>query len=202
MSDSLSDLRDQPTVWPSQRTRVTSGVLMDFVVDEVEVPQGESVVRNYLNHPNSVGIIAMDDRGRIAVEKQYRHPVRALLLEAPAGLVDPEDTDLESTARRELAEELALSANSWRILADTYATPGSSTQLTRIFLAQELKEIPRPPGFLLEAEEAHMEVGWAEIDDLLDGIFTGVIKNPTLVVGVLALRTAMATQGLDNLRVS
>jgi ADP-ribose pyrophosphatase len=104
------------------------------------------------------------------------------------------------TARRELAEELGLAAQHWSILVDAYATPGCSTQLARIFLARGLEEVSRPEGFLLEGEEAEMEIGWADLDDLLDAIFHGKLRNPTLAMGVLALKTAMETHRLDNLR--
>jgi ADP-ribose pyrophosphatase len=173
---------------------------MDFAVDKVSTPTGETMVRNYLQHPNSVGIIAMDDQGRIAVEHQYRHPVRAKLVEAPAGLCDIEGEAFLDTAKRELAEELGLAAETWQVLVDVYATPGCSTQTTRIFLARDLTEVPRPEGFLLEGEEADMELSWADLDDLVDAIFAGQVKNPTIIVGVLALKTALVTGSLDELR--
>ncbi|MCL1907700.1 MAG: NUDIX hydrolase [Propionibacteriaceae bacterium] len=196
---SLADLCDEPTQWASQCVQETKGVLMDFVVDEVSLPAGGTVVRNYLRHPNSVGIIAVDDHSRVAVLKQYRHPVRAILLEAPAGLVDPGE-DLLTTAQRELVEELGLSAESWVVLVDAYASPGCSTQLTRIFLARELTVIDRPEGFCLEGEEAEMEIGWAEVDHLLEAISAGHIRNPTLVMGILALSDAQRGNYLDALR--
>ena len=169
---------------------------MDFVVDKVVAPDGSTIVRNYLHHPNSVGIIALDDLGRVAVERQYRHPVRSKLIEAPAGLCDHAGEDPAETAKRELAEELGLAAESWSVLVDTYATPGCSTQTTRIFLAQGLYEVPRPEGFLLEGEEADMTWGWVPVDDVIRAIFAGDLKNPTVVIGVLALKTILLTDGL------
>jgi len=191
---------DTEAQWPYTRLETTPGVLMEFVVDEVCAPDGTRMVRNYLHHPNAVGIIAMDDQGRIGVENQYRHPVRRKLVEAPAGLCDIDDEALVDTARRELAEELGLAATTWSVLVDIYATPGSSSQKTRIFLARGLSPVPRPEGFRLEGEEADMEIGWVHIDELAQAIFAGEIMNPTMVVGVLACKTAMLTSGLDSLR--
>ena len=193
-------LFDESLEWPSQRRATTVGILMDFVVDQVATPDGGAMVRNYLRHPNSVGIIAMDDQGRVAVERQYRHPVRSMLVEAPAGLCDQQGEDPADTARRELAEELGLAASSWSVLVDLYATPGCSTQATRIFLATGLSEVPRPEGFLLEGEEAHMTIGWADLDDLVAAIYAGHVMNPTIVVGVLALKNALTTGAIDSLR--
>ena len=196
----MTDLTDEAVTWPYVRTSTTHGVLMDFVVDEVSTPDGGTMVRNYLEHPNSVGIIALDDRGRVAIEKQYRHPVRHRLLEAPAGLCDIAGESPIDTAKRELAEELGLAASQWSILAETYATPGCSTQHVHLFLARGLTPVERPDGFVLEGEEADMELGWASVDDLVNAVFAGRIANPTIVTGILALKTAQETGRLDSLR--
>ena len=196
----MTELKDEAVTWPYVRTSTTRGILMDFVVDEVTTPNGGTMVRNYLEHPNSVGIIALDDQGRVAIEKQYRHPVRHRLVEAPAGLCDVAGEDPAETARRELAEELGLAASQWSLLVETYATPGCSTQHVRLYLARGLTPVERPDDFVLEGEEAEMDIGWASVDDLVDAIFAGQISNPTIVTGILALKTAIETGRLHTLR--
>ena len=191
---------DEPVEWPYKRTATTTGILMDFVVDEVATPSGGTMTRNYLEHHDAVGIIAMDDAGRIAVERQYRHPVRRKLVEAPAGLCDQVGEARLEAAKRELAEELGLAAEKWYVLLDIYATPGSSTQATRVFLACGLSEAPRPDGFHLADEEADMAIGWADLDDLVEAVYAGRVMNPTIVTGVMALKTALLTGGVDRLR--
>ncbi len=193
-------LKDESTAWPTERLQTTTGILMDFVVDRVGTPAGGRMVRNYLKHPDAIGVIALDDRGRIALEKQYRHPVRRQLVEAPAGLCDQPGEALLATAQRELAEEVGLAASDWRILCDVYATPGCSTQATRVFLARGLSPAPRPDGFVLEAEEADMTVGWADLDDVVEAIRDGRVMNPTLVTGVMALKAALLDDAVDRLR--
>jgi len=196
----MTELEDEAVTWPYVRKSTTHGVLMDFVVDEVATPDGGTMVRNYLEHPNSVGIIALDDQGRVAIEKQYRHPVRHRLVEAPAGLCDISGEDPAETAKRELAEELGLAASQWSLLVETYATPGCSTQHVRLYLARGLTPVERPDDFVLEGEEAEMDIGWASVDDLVDAIFAGRISNPTIVTGILALKVAQETGRLDTLR--
>ena len=186
-------LGDTPAEWPHTRIATTRGVVMDFVVDQVSAPDGSQVVRNYLEHPDAVGIIALDASGRVAVERQYRHPVRRRLVEAPAGLCDVTGEDPLEAAQRELAEELGLAASRWSVLVDVFASPGSSTQRTRIFLARDLEAIARPEGFRLEAEEAEMDTGWVPVGDLVEAIYAGEVMNPTLVAGVLALQLALVT---------
>ncbi len=191
---------DQVVEWPNRLIGVSPGILMDFVVDEVDVPGGGTMKRNYLRHPNAVGIIAYDDQGRVAVEQQYRHPVRRRLVEAPAGLCDHENEDPLTAAQRELAEELGLSAATWSVLVDVYGSPGSSTQATRVFLARDLSQVDRPEGFELADEEADMTLGWADLDDLVTAIMAGRVMNPTMVCGVMTLKTALVTGQVDALR--
>jgi len=196
----VNPLADEPVEWPYRRVKTTPGILMDFVVDEVDTPDGATMVRNYLTHLDSVAIVAMDDQGRIVVERQYRHPVRHQLVEIPAGLIDHAGESPLETARRELAEEVGLAAAQWSVLVDIYATPGASSQSARIFLARGLTTVPRPDGFTLQAEEADMAVGWADLDDLVQAIYAGDVANPSLVAGVLALKTALVTGRIDGLR--
>lgn len=193
-------LADRPETWPYRRTGTTPGILMDFVVDEVTAPDGGVMTRNYLEHLDSVGIIAMDAHHRIAIEHQYRHPVRRVLVEAPAGLRDEPGEAALATAQRELAEEAGLQAARWQVLVDIYATPGASSQATRIFLARDLSPVPRPEGFVLAGEEAAMTLGWAGLDDLVEAIYAGTVMNPTLVAGVMALYAAVLAGRLDDLR--
>ena len=178
---------DQATTWEFRRTRTTEGILMNFVVDEVETPSGGRMVRNYLEHPNAVGIIALDDRGRIGVESQYRHPVRHRLLEAPAGLCDQEEESLFATAKRELAEELSLSAQEWSILVDVYSSPGSSTQATRVFLARGLT----PTAQHLDAGE-FLNVESFSLDELVARCLSGGVTDAKTLAAVLKYQVLRA----------
>ena len=57
-----------------------TGRVCDFVDDAVVTPSGEQINRQYMSHPGAVGIIALDDQDRVAVVRQYRHPVRMVLV--------------------------------------------------------------------------------------------------------------------------
>ena len=58
-------------------------------------------------HPGAVGVMALDDRGRVAVVRQYRHPVGFRLIEPPAGLLDHPGEDYFEAAKRELGSARA-----------------------------------------------------------------------------------------------
>ena len=193
-------LGDEALAWPAREVARTPGILMDFVVDEVTTPAGTVMVRNYLSHPAAVGVIVVDERGWIGYLRQYRHPVRRRLVEAPAGLLDQAGEDPLAAAQRELAEEFGYAAADWAVLVDLYVTPGSSTQAVRIYLARDLQAIPRPADFVLADEEADMELGWAPADELVEAILAGRVMNQVLVSGVLAYQSALLSGRLADLR--
>lgn len=192
---------DRPEAWPIVEHRVLGrGRVSNFVEDDLTTPDGEQFTRQYVTHPGAVAVIALDDRGRVAVIDQYRHPVAHRLVEPPAGLLDADGESFVAAAQRELAEEALLRADDWRVLVDIFTTPGGCEESIRIFLARELTATPRPDGFVVEDEEAHMSVHWIDLEALVEAILAGRVQSPSLVSGVLALRTAMATDALDGLR--
>ena len=158
--------------------------------------------RQYLLHPGAVGVIAWDEAAdRIAVVRQYRHPVAYRLVEPPAGLLDADGESWLSAAERELAEEAGLKAERWQVLVDVFTSPGAGQESLRIYLARGLSPAPAPEGFVAEHEEAQMDVCWAARSDLVTAILGGRLQNPTMVSGVLALEVARLSGQLDNLRV-
>lgn len=181
------DLVDETVAWPVTGERVLgSGSFTALLQDDVTAPGGETLQREYLRHPGAVGIIALDDQGRVALVRQYRHAVRHRLIEPPAGLLDVHGEDNVLAAQRELAEEVGLAADRWHVLVDLFTTPGIIGESLRIYLARGLHPVDAPEGFVKEGEEAEMELSWAPLTDLVDAVLAGDLHNPTMVSGVLA----------------
>lgn len=199
----LDDLAlvDDPQAWSVVTSdQLAAGRKTAYKSDQVRTPDGDVINREYLQHPGAVGVIALDDHDRIVLVRQYRHPVRHRLIEPPAGLLDNGDEDYVVGAQRELAEEVGLAARDWRVLVDLFTSPGISSESLRIYLARELSAAPLPDGFVPHAEEAHMDVVRASLDDLVQAVLEGRLHNPTLVAGVLAAWAARTRDGFDDLR--
>jgi 8-oxo-dGDP phosphatase len=197
-SDQLVDV---PLAWPVESSTVRAqGKITSYVEDQVRTPDGQLITREYLKHPGAVGVIALDDHDRVALVRQYRHPVRHRLIEPPAGLLDVEGEGYLATVKRELAEEVGLAAGSWAVLVDLFTTPGILGESLRIYLARDLKVVDDPDGYVREGEEAHMDTVWASLDDLVEAVLDGRLHNPTVVSGVLAAWTARERDGFSSLR--
>lgn len=195
------ELVDTPDSWPVEASRLlASGAVTSFVEERVLTPDRHRLDRQFTLHPGAVGIIAIDDQERVALVRQYRHPVRHRLIEPPAGLLDVDGEDYLVGAQRELAEEVGLAATDWRVLAEEFTSPGGLSESMRMYLARGLSEAPAPEDFVKHGEEAHMDIVWAALDDLVDGIIAGRLHSPTLVVGVLAAWAATTRGGFDALR--
>jgi len=193
-------LADGPAALPVRRS-VTAfrGGKVDMRVDHVLMPDGELAVRDYLVHPGSVGVFALDSGNRVLVLRQYRHPVRKRMWELPAGLLDEPGEPLVEAAGRELAEEAHLCAADWRVLLDAYTSPGISDEAVRIFVARDLQPAPgeRAVG---RHEEFDLELRWVRLDELVEGVLRGELRNPLLVMGAPALRWVLSGPGVDSLR--
>jgi 8-oxo-dGDP phosphatase len=195
------ELADVPLAWPVESsTELARGKITSYVQDQVRTPDGQLILREYLRHPGAVGVIALDDHERVALVRQYRHPVRHRLIEPPAGLLDVGGEDYLAAIERELAEEVGLTAGRWAVLVDLFTTPGILGESLRIYLARDLEAVDGPDGYIPEGEEAHMDTVWASLDDLVAAVLDGRLHNPTVVSGVLAAWTARERDGFSSLR--
>ncbi|MCC8339691.1 NUDIX hydrolase [Streptomyces sp. R1] len=195
-----STIKDTPEEWEIRSSQTPfRGKKTSVRTDDVVMPDGSVVSRDYQVHPGSVAVLALDEEGRVLVIRQYRHPVRERLWEIPAGLLDVPGENPLHAAQRELYEEAHVKAEDWRVLTDVYTTPGGCDEAVRIFLARGLSEAVGE-RFEVEDEEADMELTRVPVADLVRGVLAGELHNNCLVVGVLSLVAAERGDGLDALR--
>ncbi|MGF7233565.1 MAG: NUDIX domain-containing protein [Frankia sp.] len=169
------------------------GKIISVNRDIVRMPDGSSTQRDVVVHPGAVGVVTLDDDGRIMMIRQYRHPVREPLWELPAGLLDIAGEPASVAAARELAEEAGLTARRWDVLVDVYSSPGMTNEAYRVFLARGVGEVSADFGYVRTDEEADMTLEWVPLEDAVARIFTGQIVNGLATVGILAAANARAT---------
>jgi 8-oxo-dGTP pyrophosphatase MutT (NUDIX family) len=171
--------------------------IMTIVSDEVVMPDGGTHRRDYMVHLGAVAAVAIDERGRIVLVRQYRHPVRQELWELPAGLLDVAGEPAVDTAARELAEEADLKAGRWDTLVDVLTTPGCSNEAIRLFLARDLSSTGE--AFDRVGEEALMTVSRVPLDEAVSWVFSGGVRNAAACIGIVAAARARDT-GYADLR--
>ncbi len=158
---------------------VFDGRLLKVRKDRVSGPDGREHVREYIVHPGAVMVIAVLADGRIVFERQFRYPLRRVVLELPAGKIDAGE-DIEGTGQRELREETGYEAEEWRHLGTIHPCIGYSDERIEIFLARGLRQV----GAALDAGE-FLEVCTLSLGEALEAIRTGAITDAKTISGLL-----------------
>lgn len=179
------------------RDLLHGGKVFDLVGEQVRLAadDAEPVLREFLDHPGAVAVVALREGPHgeeVALVDQYRHPVRAVLWEIPAGLLDVDGEDYLTAAQRELAEETDLRADRWDVLVDYFTTPGGSTESLRVYLARDVSDVPHADRHERADEERDMTVRWVPLDEAVAAVHDGRLHNPSAVVGILAAASARA----------
>ena len=188
----MAELRDEAAAWPVAGSAVLArGRIVTLKQDEVKLPDGEEVVREVVEHPGAVAIVAMDEADRVLMIRQYRHPVGAMLWELPAGLRDVTGEPPLETARRELLEEVGYQAEDWHVLADYLSSPGISSERVRVYLARNLTVVPDGQReYVRQHEEAYLTVAWMPLAEAAQAVLAGDLHNGVAIVGILSAYAA------------
>ncbi len=118
------------------------GKIITAGIERFRHSDGVEVTREKVWHPGAVGILAVDDE-HVWLTRQPREAAgEAASLEIPAGKLDVQDEPPIETAKRELAEEIAKTASSWREIACFFTSPGFSDERVWLYLAEDLRDIP------------------------------------------------------------
>lgn len=166
-----------------------NGRVIALRVDEVSMPGGSSAVREVVEHPGAVAVVAIDDERHVVMIHQYRHPVGRRLWELPAGLLDVSGEDPLVTARRELAEEVGLAAGDWSVLVDVAASPGFTDESVRVYLATGLSEVDRPGP--MGDEEDDLVMHRFPLVEAVRKVLAGEVVTASAVAGLLAAHAVL-----------
>lgn len=128
------------TETPLSSEHLVDGALLQVYRDRVTVPDGETSVREWIDHPGASAIVPLFDDGTTRLVRQFRYPPRRTFLEVPAGKLDVPGEDPEDVARRELEEETGWTADTFVPLGSTYPCIGYSNEVIHFFLATGLTE--------------------------------------------------------------
>ncbi len=155
--------------------------------DTFRFEDGSEVVREIVGHPGAVAILAHDERFLYMV-RQPREPVgEPDLLELPAGKLDVEGESRLECARRELAEEIGMSASEWTELRRFFVSPGLLEEEVTLFEATGLA--PADGDFEADEDERIELVRWP-LDDLEGALEQ--CRDAKSLVGLFELRARRA----------
>ena len=155
---------------------VYDGIFLKMKRDTVLLPDGQYAVREYLEHPGAVAILAVLDDGRILLERQYRYPIAQAVIEIPAGKLNTGEDPL-LCAQRELQEETGYTAKHWSKIRRIHPVISYSTEFIDIYLAEGLS-----PGPARLDEEEFLDVFAAPLEELLHWVEMGKITDVKTII--------------------
>ena len=155
---------------------VYDGIFLKMKRDTVSLPDGQYAVREYLEHPGAVAILAVLDDGRILLERQYRYPIAQAVIEIPAGKLNTGEDPL-LCAQRELQEETGYTAKHWSKIRRIHPVISYSTEFIDIYLAEGLS-----PGPARLDEEEFLDVFAAPLEELLHWVEMGKITDVKTII--------------------
>jgi len=135
------------------------------------------IARSVVRHAGSAVMMAMDDKNRILLVRQYRLPADKYLWELPAGKLDQGEKPLDA-AKRELAEETGYKAKKWRKLASYFPSPGFVQEKMTLFLATELTA-----GDATPMDDERIETRWFKRKEVHQMIRDGKIEDGKTIIG-------------------
>jgi ADP-ribose pyrophosphatase len=141
------------------------------------------IKRSVVRHIGSAVMMAVDDKKRVLLVRQYRLPADKYLWELPAGRLDDGEKPLQA-AKRELKEETGYTAKKWTKLASYYASPGFVQERMTIFLAEDLTS-----GEATPMDDERIEARWFKRKELASMIKEGKIEDGKTLIGFLRWRS-------------
>lgn len=117
--------------------KVFDGRLLKVYRDEVELTNGDASVREFVHHPGGAAVAALDADGSIYLERQFRYPYHKVVLEIPAGKLEPGEDPFDAI-KRELEEEIGAQAGRWDALGYIMPSVGYTDEMIYLFLARDL----------------------------------------------------------------
>lgn len=175
---------------PTGSQELLKGRFLHAFRDTVRLPDGSEAVREYVRHPGAVMIIPLipDEAGemRVVLERQYRYPVKQVMIEFPAGKIDPGE-DVLACARRELQEETGYRATEWARAGVLHPVISYSTEFIEVWCARGLTLGER---HLDEGE--FLDVFTATPAELLQWCRDGQVTDAKTLTGMLWLQNVLS----------
>jgi ADP-ribose pyrophosphatase len=165
---------------------VLKGHFLHAFRDQVRLPNGDTATREFVIHPGAVMIIALLDDGRLVMERQYRYPVKQVMIEFPAGKLDAGEDRL-ACAQRELLEETGYRAKEWAHAGVLHPVISYSTEFIDIWFARGLSLGER----CLDDGE-FLDVFTASLDELLAWSREGKLTDAKTLTGLLWLQNHLS----------
>ena len=161
------------------------GRIINLRVDDVELSDGSTSIREIIEHPGGVCVAALTPDGKLPFVKQFRYPYLEIVTELPAGKLEKGEDPLEAV-KRELAEEVGAHGKNWRSMGNLYPSPRYCGEIIRLFACDiDISGESHPD------DGEFLEVEYISLEKAVEMVLAGELpdaKTQTLVLKLMAER--------------
>lgn len=164
---------------PLKQDYIYKGKIVNLRVDDAELPDGTTALREVVEHPGGVCVAALTDTQELLFVKQFRYPYMETVLELPAGKLEYGE-DPFAAGKRELLEETGAAAEHYRDLGKLYPTPGYCGEIIHMYLAENLNFSEQHLD-----EDEFLEVRRIPLEEAFQMVMRNEIRDSKTQVGIL-----------------
>ena len=158
---------------------VYHGVMIRLERDTVCLPNGNTAIREVMRHPGAAAVVPLTREGNVVLVRQFRYPFSRVMLEIPAGKLDPNEAPADC-ARRELKEETGFLAEELISLGVFFPSIAMLDEQIHLFLARGLT----PSSANLDEDE-FLHVEQRPLKDLVQQILRGEVPDGKTQTAIL-----------------
>jgi len=158
---------------------IYDGRVVNLLIHEVRLPDGKPARREVVRHPGAVAMVALDEEQNVLLVRQYRIAADRMMLEIPAGTLEPNEPP-DICAVRELREETGYKPARLQSLGGVYVAPGYTSEFIHLYLATDLEE-----SALQADDDESIEVKRLPLGEALRMVEQGEIVDGKTVVALL-----------------
>lgn len=164
---------------PLKQDYLYRGKIVNLRVDNAELPDGTTALREVIEHPGGVCVAALTEKEELLFVEQFRYPYMETVLELPAGKLEYGEDPFEA-GKRELLEETGAAAENYRDLGKLYPTPGYCGEIIHMYLAENLTFSEQHLD-----EDEFLEVRRIPLEEAFRMVMRNEIRDSKTQVGIL-----------------
>ena len=172
---------------PLKQDYLYRGKIVNLRVDNAELPDGTTALREVIEHPGGVCVAALTEKEELLFVEQFRYPYMETVLELPAGKLEYGEDPFEA-GKRELQEETGAAAENYRDLGKLYPTPGYCGEIIHMYLAENLTFSEQHLD-----EDEFLEVRRIPLEEAFQMVMRNEIRDSKTQVG--SLKTYQLVKG-------
>ena len=165
------------------------GKIINLRRDNALLPNGNTALREVVEHPGGVCVAALTDKNEVLMVEQFRYPYSEIILELPAGKRDRQDEEPLKCGIRELKEETGAAAQNFFSLGTLYPSPGYVDEVIYMYGATDLSF-----GEACPDDDEFLRVQKIPLDTLVEKMMSGEIKDAKTQAAALKLKYLKDTE--------